>query len=156
MPCALGTRTRKYYIFARTRGSRRDCSSRNTPVFVHCRGPSRKTRRLERIVRVEEDSDWAFIDQLHGHHGLKNSSSDRNAQLAERLAEFVIKRLGKLGGCRSNKAGPSLPPRIAVQRELRNGQSAAFNLEQRPVHFALMVFEDAQVRAFLGHSHHHR
>src|SRR6059058_1378897 len=50
------------------------------------------TPRSERVIRVEEDRDRAFINQLHGHGGLKNSSGYGNAQLAERLAKFVIER----------------------------------------------------------------
>jgi len=44
-----------------------------------------------------------------------------------------------------------LTARVAVKRELRNCQGAAFHLQQRPVHLSLIVFEDPQVRALFRH-----
>src|SRR5690242_2909075 len=94
IPCALDTRTPKYSIFARTLGSARDFSSRNTDALVHTGLLSGATFHLESIVRIEEDGDRTFIDQLHGHHSLKNSGRDCDAQLAKRLAEFLVERFG--------------------------------------------------------------
>src|ERR1051325_7080342 len=85
------------------------------------------TRRSERVIRVEENRDWAFIDQLHGHHRLKNSSGDSDAQLAQRLTKFVIECFCEFRLGRGDEARPPLPARVAVQRKLRNGQGAAFD-----------------------------
>src|SRR2546430_8900569 len=98
--------------------------------MVHDGVCSATALRLESVFRIEEDGDGALIDQLHGHHGLKNSGGDGNAQIAERLAELVIERFCKLWRRRSNEAGPPLAARVAVQRELRDGQRTAFEVEQ--------------------------
>src|SRR2546429_9835985 len=80
------------------------------PFFRSASEPS------EGIVRIEEDCDRTFIDQLHGHHGLKNSRGDANTQLAERLAKFIIERSCKFRRRRGDEARPPLPARVAVQR----------------------------------------
>src|SRR6266568_4602117 len=157
MPCALATRTPKYSIFARTRGSSSDFNSRSTAAFVQ-RGLSSAATKccLEGVVRIEEDGDWAFINQLHGHHGLKNSSGDGNTQLAQRFAKFLIKRFCEFRRGRGDEAGPALAARIPIQRELRNSKRAAFHIKQRAVHLTRIVFKDAEVRASFCHSRYNR
>src|SRR5713101_10185691 len=110
IPCAFGTRTPKYAIFARTFGSASPTSSRNTAVFVHCADfcPSLP---LERFVGVEEDRDRAFIDQLHGHHRLKNPGGDIHAKFAKRFAEFFVESFGLFRRRCRDKPGPPLPAR---------------------------------------------
>src|SRR5207302_600239 len=119
IPCAWGTRTPKYSIFVRTRGSASDCNSRKTAAFVQSGRSSGAAPRLERVVRIEEDSDRAFIDQLRRHHGLKNSRGNGDAQFAQLLTEFLVKSFRQIRRRRSHKAWPPLPSRIAIQGELR-------------------------------------
>src|SRR6267378_3677443 len=134
------------------RCSPRERSSRNARAQLHFSlGTCRMERRLEGFVGVEEDRDRAFIDQLHGHHCLKNSGRHSHAKLAERCAKFIIQGFGLLGRSGRNKARPPLPACVAVKRELRHHQRAAFDVQQRPVHLSPMVLENAQVRTLLRH-----
>src|SRR5712664_345896 len=129
------------------RCSPRERSSRNARAQFHFSlGTCRMERRLECFVGVEEDRDRAFIDQLHGHHRLENTGCDVHAKLAKRFAEFFVESFRLFRRRSGDEAWPALPARIAVKRELRDDQGAAFHLQQRPVHLTLIVFEDAQAR----------
>src|SRR6266704_4202911 len=113
--------------------------------------PSLLEPRLERLAGIEKDRDRALIDQLHRHHCLKSSSRHRHAKLAKRLAKFLIESFCQFRRRRADEARPPLPPRVAVQRNLRHDQRAAVHFQQRPVHLTLLVFKDAQVRALFRH-----
>ena len=70
--------------------------------------------RLERFVGVEEDRDRAFINELHGHHGLENAGRYGHAKFAQRRAEFIIQGFRQFRRRCRNEAGPPLSARIAV------------------------------------------
>src|SRR5215468_6109763 len=91
----------------RARSSSSALGQVQSPPFLCSSG-----RRSEGVVRIEEDRDRAFIDQLHGHHGLKNSRGDTNTQLAEGLAKFIIARPRKLRRRRGDEARSPLPARV--------------------------------------------
>src|SRR5438477_1370905 len=149
MPSDLGTFTPKYAIFARTLGFASLLSSRSTADFVHCAAFFCVRRRLKCFVGIEEDCDRAFIDQLHGHHRLENSSCHGDTEFAQRFAKFLVEGFGQFRRRRSNETRPPLPARIAIKRELRDDQGAAFHIQQRAVHLTLLVLENAQVCALL-------
>src|SRR5207302_10895516 len=98
---------------------------------------------LKLLVRIEQYGNWAFIDQLHGHHRLKNSCSDLNAKVAQRLIEFFVQCRRLLRRRRRNKPWPPLPARITVQRELRDHQRRTLYVEQRTIHLSLLILENA-------------
>src|SRR5215470_15484628 len=77
-----------------------------------------RERGLKCTVRVEEDRDRAFIDQLHRHHGLKNSRCHTYAQFSECLAKFFIQTLGEFWRCSRDEAWSPLPPSVAVESKL--------------------------------------
>src|ERR1700675_3243436 len=103
IPYAFATLTPKYAIFARTLGFASLCNSRRTLVRLQ-RSAVCLRERLKRLVRVEEDCDRTFIDQLHRHHGLKKSRRHGNAKFAQDLVEFFIQRGRKLRRRRGNEA----------------------------------------------------
>src|ERR1700682_369604 len=117
IPYAFGTCTPKYAIFARTFGSASPASSLNTAAFVQRAGFC-TLLRLKRFFGIEEDRDWAFIDQLHGHHRLENSCGDVHSQLAKRFAKFFVESSRLFRRRSRDEAWPPLPARIAVGREL--------------------------------------
>src|SRR6266436_2246791 len=142
IPCAFGTLTPKYAIFARTCGLASFFSSPSTRARVQPPAARLGETRLEGFFGVEKDCDRAFINQFHGHHGLKNSCGYADSQPAQRCIKLLIQCRGFVWWRRGNKAGPPLPARITVQRKLRNDQRGALNLQQRPVHLALVVLEN--------------
>src|SRR5882762_4882633 len=108
------------------RCSPRARSSRNARAQLHFTlATCRMELRLERLVGVEEDRDRAFINQLHGHHCLKNPRRHGQAKLAERRAKFIIQGFGLLWRSGRNEARPPLPACVAVKRELRDDQRTA-------------------------------
>src|SRR5260370_1302412 len=117
----------KYSIFARTFGSASPLSSRKTAVFVHCGAFFRGPLGLKRFVGIEEDRDWAFIDQLHGHHGLKNSGGDVHVQFAKRFTKFFVESFGLF------PPRPPLVHRPSLSRGCLSGEPLACNrLSRRP------------------------
>src|SRR5437667_9494795 len=82
-------------------------------------------RKLERLVRVEEDCDRAFIHQFHQHPRLEHSRGDGNSQSVQRFAELFVKlpRLFGQRGC--DKAGPELTARVALKCNLLDDQRIA-------------------------------
>src|SRR6266545_4092348 len=54
--------------------------------------------------------------------------------------------------CGSNKAGPALTACVAVKRKLRDNQRASSYIQERPIHFSLIVFKDPQVCDLFGHA----
>src|SRR6266849_10174635 len=128
IPCAFGTLTPKYAIYARTRGSASFFNSRSTRARVQPSAARLGKTRLESFFGIEEDCDRAFIDQFHGHHGLKNSCRYADSQPAQRCIKLLILGRGFVRWRRGNKAGPPLPARITVQRKLRNDQRGALDV----------------------------
>src|SRR5229473_7552921 len=108
IPCAFGTSTPKYAIFARTFGSASALSSRKTAAFVQ-RTEFCAPLRLECFIGIEEDCDRAFIDQLHGHHRLENSRGDIYAKFAKRFTESFVESFGLFRRRRRDEGGPPLP-----------------------------------------------
>src|SRR4029077_10054915 len=109
------------------------------------------TEDLERFIGVEEDGDWAFIDELHGHHSLKDSGGYGNAEGTQRGVELFVEGDGFFRRGSGNEAGAPLATRVAIESELRDDKSAALDLQERTIHFALGVFEDTQVGDFFRH-----
>src|SRR5882762_4984876 len=112
------------------RCSPRERSSRNARGQFHFSlGTCETEFLLECFVGVEEDRNRPFIDQLHGHHCLKNSWRHSHTEFAKRRAKFIIQGFGLLGRSGRNKARPPLPARVAVKRELGHHQRAAFDVQ---------------------------
>src|SRR5579859_2316840 len=80
------------------------------------------SRGSEVFFGVEEDCDRAFIDKLHGHHSLKDSGRDVDANTAQSLAVFFVELLGQFWGRCSDETGAALAARVAVEGELRDDE----------------------------------
>ena len=102
------------------------------------------------VRRVEPDRERAVVDELDGHLGPERSGRDRDAERRERRREADIEPLGELGGGTGGEARAPATTRVGVQRELRDDERRAADLEQRQVRPAVGVTEDAQLRGFPG------
>src|SRR5258708_19437277 len=99
--------------------------SRNARAQLHFSLETcRREFRLERFVGVEEDRDRTFIDQLHGHHCLKNSGPYSHAKLAKRRAKFIIQGFALLGRSGGDETPPPLSARLPPHPELRHAHRA--------------------------------
>src|ERR1700735_721932 len=83
---------------------------------------------------------------------LEHPGLNADAMRTQRYNKFIVKRLAQFRRSSLNKAGPALPARIAIQRELRYSENRATRVEYRAVHFSLIVAENSQVYDFLSHS----
>src|SRR5580692_10865158 len=127
----------------------------NSETILETSHSSRTTatlgRGLERFFAVDKDCDRTFIHQLHRHHCLKNSASHLNAKILQRVTKLFIELLRDFRRRCGNITGPALPARVTIQRELRHRQRFAFHLEQRAIHFPLIVFKYPQIRGLFRH-----
>jgi len=77
---------------------------------------------------------------------LKLSGSDLETPIAQPLGEKLIKPLGVGGKRGTGKGRPVAFAAVGVQRELRDHEQLAAGVDNRAIHFALLVCENAQVR----------
>src|SRR4029077_2589076 len=141
----------KYANFARTLGSASFFSSRSAAAFAHLLVVFARRPALERFFGVEKDCDRPFIHQLHGHHRLKNSSRNADAEILNRQRKLFVKLLGLLGRSSGDETWAALTARIAVKRKLRNDEGRTAHFQQRAIHFPLIVLKNAEVCHLLCH-----
>ena len=60
------------------------------------------------------------------------------------LKEQFVKRLGDRRRRGFGKARPGTPPRVGIERKLRNDEKTSTGVVQREVHFPLRIFEDPE------------
>lgn len=106
---------------------------------------------LEKLVGIEENGDGAVVGEFEKHMGLKNSGFDRDAQSFRSLNELFVEGFAKFGRRGLNEAWAALPASVSVESELRDGEQRAAHVEQREVHFSLLVVEDPEPDDFVGH-----
>jgi hypothetical protein len=66
------------------------------PVEPTVRQPAALVADLAVVSDVEHDRDGTVVPEFHRHPRAEDAGLDRNACLAERLAEAVVERLGDL------------------------------------------------------------
>src|SRR4051812_6790832 len=104
----------------------------------------------EQLPGVEQQRHRAFVDDAHPHGGPKDAFRQLNAALPDEAAEFRVERLGHLGARRFGESRPVPLAGVSEQRELRDREHGAAHVEDRAVHLALVVLEDAQVHDLAG------
>lgn len=82
--------------------------------------------------------------------GLKATGGDPKARVLESLSEALIKHIG-LGGRRGiRKRRPVAFTTVPVEGKLRNHEEFAFNVDDRSIHFTLIVRENTETRDLVG------
>src|SRR3989442_8054294 len=106
------------------------------------RAPHSKSNPL---LAIQKNRHRPVVNQTHLHHCLKDSSlnfqSERSDALDEVFIEFI--RLVWLGGLCIRRPAPAT--NVAVERELRNDEHLASDLDDRAVHLFLIVLEDSKI-----------
>src|SRR5208282_1551222 len=98
--------------------------------------------RSKILVGVEQNRDGPIVHELERHVRLKDTGLDAHAKRPQRAHKFLVERFPQFRRRRVDEAGAALAARVAVQRELRDGERRAARIEERPVHFPLVVAED--------------
>jgi len=106
---------------------------------------------LEEFCGVEEDCDGTIVHEVDGHVRLEDACLDANAERSKCGDKLLIERFAELRRSGENEARPAAASGVAVQSELRDGKDGAAGIEERTIHFALVVVEDAEIDDFLGH-----
>src|SRR5215467_4394469 len=71
--------------------------------------------RLEGLVGIEENCDRTLIRQLHRHHSLKDAGGHGDAELAQSIAKYFVKRSGFVRRSGRDEARAPTAARVAVQ-----------------------------------------
>ena len=81
---------------------------------------------------------------------LESAGCDFQARRAQPVGKILIKPVGRFRRSRIREGGPIAFAAVGVQSELGNHQDLAAAVDDRPVHLALFVFEDAEIFNFIG------
>ena len=82
--------------------------------------------------------------------GLKATGGNSKARVLESLSEALIKHIG-LGGRRGiRKRRPVAFTTVPVEGKLRNHEEFAFNVDDRSIHFTLIIRENTETRDLVG------
>ena len=84
------------------------------------------------------------------HVGAEDAALGRQALFGEQVEKAFVEALGDRRWSGLDEAGAAAFAAIAVQGKLRDGEHAAADVEHRAIHLALVVGEDAQIRAFFS------
>ena len=84
------------------------------------------------------------------HVRAEDAALRRQALFGEQVEKALVEVLGNWGRGGLDEAGAAAFAAVAVQGELRDGEHAAADVENRAVHLALVVGEDAQVSALFS------
>jgi hypothetical protein len=120
-------------------------------LWLNVRGEANPQTQLERLVGIQQDCNRAVVHDFDGHVRLKDSGLDANAQPSQSPTKLVVQFPAQLGRRCLYETRPPLPARVAVQCELRNCKCCAARIEQRTIHFPILVREDAEVGNLFGH-----
>src|SRR5262249_12471451 len=87
------------------------------------------SREVYRMALFEHDRDRSVVHELDLHPGAEDARLDGDAELAERVAEPVVDRLGALRARSAAEARPVALRRVGDQRELRHGERGVAGVE---------------------------
>src|SRR5262249_32971938 len=81
------------------------------------------------------------------HSCAEDAGLGRHAELADRLDEALVERLGALGPCHLVEARAVASPRVREQREVRDDERGAADLEERADEPPVGALEDPEAGA---------
>ena len=114
--------------------------SQGVPLAMFCRVAQNAT------LAVEEQRDRAVVHQLDLHHRAEDAFGHaRGPPRATRATNWRYSACAASGRRRGHVAGTAAAAGVAVERELRDHQDRAADLERGEVHLARRVVEDPQV-----------
>ena len=110
-------------------------------------GPSSNSRcrscRLYQLVSVQQYGHRAVVDQIHSHVSAELSDGNRDTGRGQGPVQVLPDALGVLGLSGRHEAGTIAATKIGVEGELGDGEDGAAAVQDRPVHPALLISEDA-------------
>lgn len=108
------------------------------------------------MLTIQPDRHGPIIDEGHIHVRAKDSPLNRDVVSGKDGFETFDKRFGNSWRRGIGEAGSPPLTRIRVQCKLRDDEGRAADIQQRKVHLARLVLEDAQVHNLLAQRLHLR
>ncbi|SRR5579875_717757 len=102
------------------------------------------------LLAVQPNCDRTLIPNLNSHRSTKYPTCNSKPITSKNFLEMLDESLCNDWRRGIGKAGAASPASIGVEGELRDDQHFAANIEQRTVHLAFIVAEDAQVDNFIS------
>jgi ribosomal protein S18 acetylase RimI-like enzyme len=99
---------------------------------------------------IEDDRDWAVVDELDLHLRAEDARLDADAEIAQRLRNALDERIGVLGRRRGREARSVALAGLSEERELADDERFAVGIEERAVEAARLVGEDPQTGELRG------
>src|SRR5574340_1128541 len=107
-------------------------------------------RDCEPLLEIEPDGHRAVIDDFNFHVRAKVTLLHRYAVTGKIGGEPVHQRAGHLGWGSIDERGPIAARGVGVQGELRNHQRLSADIQDRQVHFSMVILEYPQVGDLFG------
>src|SRR5579883_2382738 len=109
---------------------------------------------LLEMLAIEPDRDGSVIAEVNVHLSPEDTASYRNPIAGQHAFELLEEGF-RQGRCSCGReAGTAASARIRIECELRDHQSRAMAVEQRTVHFPLLVLENAQMNNLVNERFH--
>src|SRR5260370_33017331 len=118
---------------------------RKWPAILPCRN-----RNGSQSLAVKPDRDRPLIPNLNSHRSTKNPTCDSKPIASKSILEELKETFCNYWRRGIGKTGTAASAHISIERELRDDQHFAANIEQRAVHLAFIVAKDAQVDNFIS------
>ena len=98
------------------------------------------------VPAVDHNSDRAIIDESNFHRGAETPPADGPAQMGiEEGTEMLIERISPVGSGGAQEGRAVAFPGAGVEGELADDNGLSIVIDERAVHPALAVVEDAHV-----------
>ena len=97
-------------------------------------------------VRVDHQGHGTIVHQMHFHFGTETSGLHRNSPAPQRPDETLVQRFRQFGTRGGRPRGTSPFAAIPHQRELRDRQHRAFDLDNRSLHAVGLALEGKQTQ----------
>lgn len=106
---------------------------------------------LKAFFGVNEEGYRAVIDQFDLHGCLKPACGDRYSPPLHFFDETLVNGLGVDGRSGIGISGPSSLAAVSVESKLRDNKHFFTEIQQRTVHFPLIVIKDPQIGDLVDH-----
>jgi hypothetical protein len=102
-------------------------------------------------IRIQDNRHWAVIVNFNLHDRAKNALLNPiNTFSAQTGGVMLHQRFSDFRSRRFHKAGAAAFAGIGIQGKLRDNQHPTADFQYGSVHFAVIIFKDAQMRCFAG------
>src|SRR5258708_9292919 len=111
-----------------------------------------RNRNGSRSLAVKPDRDRPLIPNLNCHRSTKYPTCDSKPIASKSILEVLKETFCNYWRRGIGKTGTAAPAHIGIERELRDDQNFSAGIEERAVHLAFFVAEDAHMDNLISQS----